>query len=117
MRVALLMVSLLALSACKEEEAEDAVRQILLDPTSAQFSAVGSKGDTVCGLVNSKNLFGAYTGAKAFIVDQGSASIASSDLDILQPRYSEKCPPDSYHKMMATNLDRYNQKARDERGF
>lgn len=45
----------------------------LLDPASAQFSSIkyirDTKGLTICGMVNSKNSLGAYTGFQGFAID------------------------------------------------
>lgn len=37
------------------------------DPTSVMFTDVDEDGITVCGLVNAKNSFGAYSGAERFV--------------------------------------------------
>ncbi|WP_272582569.1 hypothetical protein [Providencia sp. PROV257] len=57
--------------------AEMAISDVLHDPYSAQFSKIAVKKNSnegysdfykVCGFVNSKNLYGAYTGNKPFII-------------------------------------------------
>jgi len=53
------------------EQSEDAVRERLKDPDSAQFKEVffNNKGGihAVCGQINSKNSYGGYSGYKYFI--------------------------------------------------
>lgn len=53
----------------REERAKQAVSEQLLDPSSAQFRNVQSRGESVCGEVNAKNKMGAYVGFKRFVVD------------------------------------------------
>lgn len=59
-----------------EVEAKSAVRAVLKDPASAQFSEwkfnIGA--GATCGRVNSKNSFGGYAGNSAFIV-QGDVAV------------------------------------------
>jgi len=66
--------------------ARDAVKQMLKDPESAQFSdetafPQGVDGITVCGYVNAKNGFGGYTGNEAFV--------AAGDIAYLQSQVSD----------------------------
>jgi hypothetical protein len=67
----LMMLSCLA-SGCtsKEQAAPDrlkvAVAATLKDPGSAQFSNLRLDGTILCGEVNGRNSFGAYTGADKF---------------------------------------------------
>lgn len=53
-----------------ENEAKDAVRQLLTDPASAQFRNVerNAKTGLWCGEVNSKNKLGGYVGFSKFVV-------------------------------------------------
>ncbi len=54
------------------EMSKNAVRKVLRDPSSAEFSDIVC-GDTQCmGKVNSKNGFGGYTGKKTFFVNIAS---------------------------------------------
>ena len=75
-------------------QAEDRVRQVLKDPDSAKFGSVHliasinsvpppkPETDIVCGYVNAKNSFGAYTGASRFIAIPGVVpAIEPSDTD------------------------------------
>ncbi|MEW2924909.1 hypothetical protein [Pseudomonas juntendi] len=62
--------------------AKDKASYDLLDPQSAQFRQLyavssGNGHDYVCGQINAKNSYGAYTGFKAFYVD----SIGNVQLD------------------------------------
>lgn len=53
-------------------EAKDAVKRLLNDPDSAQFSELKNgknKGD-VCGMVNAKNRMGGYVGATPFFYEK-----------------------------------------------
>lgn len=69
-----------AVSGCKNA-AEEAVREHLIDPSSAEFKDVrtcdGNANITV-GQVNGKNRMGAYTGFEPFFVEYGIAHFASS---------------------------------------
>jgi hypothetical protein len=58
----------------REEKAKRSVSEQLLDPTSAQFRNVQSRGDSVCGEVNAKNKIGAYVGFRRFVVDTATYS-------------------------------------------
>jgi hypothetical protein len=55
-----------------EEKAKRAVREQLLDPTTAQFRNVEERDGSICGEVNAKNKLGAYTGFTRFVVDTAS---------------------------------------------
>lgn len=61
----------LLLASCTPDpfaQARTAVTERLKDPQSAEFSDLhaGSGGGTVCGLVNARNSFGGFTGARPF---------------------------------------------------
>ncbi len=71
---------LLALLGCDSSEissAKNEVKVILKDPDSAVFSNVETIEDTgaVCGEVNSKNLYGAFTGNKTFVYFDNSITM------------------------------------------
>jgi hypothetical protein len=53
--------------------AEQAVKRILIDPESAQFSGISRNSETgaYCGYVNAKNRLGGYTGDKRFAFNNG----------------------------------------------
>jgi len=65
-KVAIIAISALLLSACGNSEIKSArefVKSNLKDPDSAQFKDEKSPSDRiVCGMVNSKNEFGGYSG-------------------------------------------------------
>lgn len=73
-------------------EAKDIVRKKLSDPESARFDDLfkvqGDHGETVCGMVNSKNKMGGYVGATGFIFEkniQSATIMMSGDSD---PNYT-----------------------------
>lgn len=66
------------LKAFKEVKAQGAIKQLLKDPDSAKFQNMNG----MCGEVNSKNSFGAYTGYQKFI--------ASPDLVVLENETPEE---------------------------
>jgi len=57
------------------------VKRELRDPYSAQFSEMQTNGGITCGLVNSKNLMGAYTGVRLFVVENGTAYIGTEGFE------------------------------------
>ena len=69
----------IALSGCtSDEQAKLAVKKLLNDPDSAQFSDLTkgkSKGD-VCGTVNAKNRMGGYAGATPFFYEKSTETAA-----------------------------------------
>jgi hypothetical protein len=66
------VVALALVCAGCDGTAERAVRDQLIDPASAEFSEVTTKGNVTCGLVNSKNRMGGYTGRQVFFVRDGN---------------------------------------------
>ncbi|HEV2747590.1 MAG TPA: hypothetical protein VGW34_09870 [Allosphingosinicella sp.] len=77
MRIAAVCAGTLLASACSSAngEAEDAVRQQLTDPSSAEFrNVVARDSGATCGEVNSKNKMGGYDGFRRFIYDDASKS-------------------------------------------
>ena len=54
-------------NAYKGEAAKKAVSAKLKDPTSPIYSDIHVVGDGVCGWVNGKNIFGAYSGKVRFV--------------------------------------------------
>jgi hypothetical protein len=83
---------LLALSA-----AESDVKSILKDSGSARFGTKNfyknpsaAIGITICGYVNAKNSFGAYTGNKGYMVIDRYATIEGVDEDFLD-RWNRLC--------------------------
>ncbi len=97
---ALALLALLALAGCEVteqmavEKATEMVASQLKDPSSAEFSDIkfirnNEIGDTqygyLCGVVNSRNSFGGYTGGVRFLADMNyskSGRIAVSNLEL-----------------------------------
>jgi hypothetical protein len=73
-------------------DAKAAVAATLKDPDSAKFRGMkaypGKK--LVCGEVNGKNSYGAYSGFSTFFYDGGFVQIADHD-SIFYPHYEELC--------------------------
>ncbi|EOL9019488.1 hypothetical protein ACP6QU_001066 [Cronobacter dublinensis] len=98
-RLIFVFICAVALIGCKPTDkdfikiGENLVRDTLKDPDSAKFDssfhAVGEMDGYVCGRVNAKNSYGAYTGKKPYYVyidtedgklkDHGAVVIASDD--------------------------------------
>lgn len=70
--IAMVLLSVV-LAGCNgtESSAKEAVKQILNDPSSAQFKNIYTSSydgkPAACGEVNAKNAFGAYVGYKRFV--------------------------------------------------
>ena len=68
-----------ALAGCSQQAAQQAVKSMLNDPDSAQFSDMrpGKFDGDVCGFINAKNRMGGYVGATrfAYVHSTGSAAI------------------------------------------
>lgn len=89
--------------------ARAALRRVLHDPESAQFSAerAGRQADVWCGIVNAKNRMGGFVGARRFYVDlMPDAELAEMDepdfepdpdraervlLDLFNARFKARC--------------------------
>ena len=67
------LVLALGLTGCARQKAEAIVREGLTDPDSAKFDvmSISHDGEIACGTVNSKNVFGGYSGSKTFMVLNG----------------------------------------------
>jgi hypothetical protein len=67
-----------------EQKVQHAVRAILRDPASAQFSDVKAypEANAACGKVNAKNAFGGYAGEESFAYSLGDAATESSDASL-----------------------------------
>ncbi len=81
--VAIVVASTLMLSACNEESAkrvraEDAVKALMKDSSSAKIEDLqaGKTEKHICGLINAKNSFGAYTGPTPFVYTEFSPNNA-----------------------------------------
>ena len=70
-------------------DAEKAVKAMLKDPASAQFSGLyvvfeppddGVRRVAVCGYVNARNSYGGYTGKQRFVASGHIGKVASSTL-------------------------------------
>ncbi|MBA2919101.1 hypothetical protein GON01_14460 [Sphingomonas sp. MAH-20] len=117
MRSLALLLALPFVSGCQAQSAKAAVKDALVDPSSAQFDAVGSKGDVTCGLVNSKNRLGGYTGPRPFMVKAGVADIASDPLRALSDEYKQSCPTSSYDRILRVSLEQYNRDFKERNGL
>ncbi len=53
---------------------EDDVRNRLVDPNSAQFSELATENGITCGLVNSRNRMGGFTGNILFVAQDGKVA-------------------------------------------
>lgn len=78
-RILFAAAALAALASCGGHgEAKDAIRKLLNDPESAQFTDLKNgknKGD-VCGMVNAKNRMGGYVGATPFFYEKATETSA-----------------------------------------
>lgn len=78
MRVVLVVAACLALAGCKDKLVETVKEQAasqLRDPSSAQFRNVRRNQVFVCGEINGKNGFGAYSGFTRFYGTDGTVTI------------------------------------------
>lgn len=80
-----MLAALALLGACADplsREAEDAVRQRMKDPRAAEveIDRVDKEFGAVCGKVNGKNSFGAYSGFQGFCYKTGVVFLEGSDL-------------------------------------
>lgn len=92
MRVGIVLCVAAFVAGCSESKAKDAVKELLIDPESAQFSNVESKNGVTCGFVNSRNRMGGYVGKTPFMVENGTARLAS-DADVeFGTEFGTKCP-------------------------
>lgn len=75
-RFIVLLVAI-ALAGCGvESDARKAVKGLLNDPASAEFSGIEKNGKNACGLVNAKNRLGGYVGKTPFLY-LGEAGLAA----------------------------------------
>lgn len=63
----------------------------LKDPTSAQFRdlKLNHRREALCGMVNSKNGFGGYTGFSAFVATETKAYLSTGNKDLEDMLYRE----------------------------
>ncbi len=87
---------MLIMSGCLHGSAKDAVRALLIDPDSAKFEDVSwaGKGTVTCGFVNSKNVYGGYTGWTAFVYDGDAAYLIKGPQVPGSRLFSDKCSID-----------------------
>ncbi|MGO2242097.1 MAG: hypothetical protein ACTH5D_10110 [Halomonas sp.] len=100
--VGITIISAAMLAGCKPsvseiDKAKDAVAERLRDPSSAQFRNV--KGGerrglySVCGEVNGKNAYGAYSGYERFITNnEGNVVYLESQLPTFNVMWITDCP-------------------------
>ena len=74
------------------EISKDMVKSMLKDPESAVFASVYFNNGATCGIVNSKNSFGGYSGYTRFIREDKSVLIQSKikDFNTFWKRYCTK---------------------------
>lgn len=82
MRIGILIMTIggILLAGCDSplSKAQEIAARNLKDPSSAQFRDVReARGGAVCGEMNGKNAFGAYTGFKRFVVRAGTSSVVT----------------------------------------
>lgn len=97
-RASLILLTLAALGGCQfipgttaalESEARRGLQRTLNDAASAKFTEVRlvdgkapSEPKIICGLVNAKNVMGAYVGWRRFLVERGTGfAVVSPDAD------------------------------------
>lgn len=74
----LVVVAIALLCGCAEQKAKTAVKALLNDPDSAQFTDVrpGKSAGDMCGMVNAKNRMGGYVGATPFFYEKRTETAA-----------------------------------------
>ncbi|QRF07537.1 hypothetical protein [Acinetobacter pittii] len=73
------------INAFKEVKAQESVKALLKDPSSAEFRNMNG----MCGEVNSKNSFGAYTGFVRFIGTPDLTIIEGENFQVDQATFNE----------------------------
>jgi hypothetical protein len=83
------------------------VSNLLKDPYSAEFSYVAAypsdseqTGYVFCGIVNSKNGFGAYAGNQMFVAHWNYAMLESMDPEKFRGELMSSCNPDRPSEMV-----------------
>ncbi|HVR54027.1 MAG TPA: hypothetical protein VMS38_30150 [Pseudorhodoferax sp.] len=76
-RAAAVVVMMLAAGCTAEYKAKEAVKRLLNDPDSAQFSDVraGRLDGSTCGMVNAKNRMGGFVGRTPFFYESSSDTV------------------------------------------
>jgi hypothetical protein len=72
-------------------QAEAQVRTLLRDPASAEFTAVRRQAATVCGLVNSRNGFGAMTGPRRFFASSTITIEPAEPDELFEAAWRRQC--------------------------
>ena len=90
--------------------AKETVGLLLADPLTAQFDHISVSNGVVCGLVNSKNLAGAYTGFEGFIVENSHAKIGEQSAEF-NDSFSKKCGEPAKSKFAALWMARADRLA------
>ena len=73
--------------------AQNSVKKQLKDPASAKFGTViYSESGYVCGYVNAKNSFGAYSGSQAFLMTEaGLGAWLNDGTDLFKVSWNKHC--------------------------
>lgn len=110
----LALAAFFALPACSVDEYKnlDLVRQQMNDPDSAQFEEVRTVDGMTCGLVNAKNLYGAYTGFERFFVKDHRVYLGS---DAMRPSINH--PGVCSHRAQMRDTDRALRELREKQGY
>ena len=88
----LLAVAMLA--ACSGmKSVERRVAERFIDPSSVQFQEVTRYKENVCGQVNAKNAYGAYTGFVLFIATDTSVIISTPEHPVSSDQFLRECMP------------------------
>ena len=97
-KVLLAALACAALAGCgPQSEAKNALKKLLNDPDSAQFSELqaGQQTGDVCGLFNAKNRMGGYVGSTPFFYQKATQTVAIA-----------KPPEDSDFRMLYLSIGR-----------
>lgn len=103
-----------ALSGCSVDEYQNVklVREQLNDPDSAEFEELKTVGGMTCGLVNAKNLYGAYTGFERFFVKDRRVYFGS---DAMQPSINN--PSVCSHEAKMRDANKALRELREKHGY
>lgn len=74
-----------------EDRARERLATILLDVESARFRNLDDNGVAICGEVNARNSFGAFTGYKMFYASEGLTAFEDDEISAAFVR--ETCVP------------------------
>ncbi len=111
-RVICIMSLALLVGACSDSEAKERVKELLIDPSSAEFSDVYTTNGVTCGFVNAKNRMGGFTRAQVFIVQGGIPEIADEfPSDEFLNDLANKCDGRVFDRYSRTKLNELRVKA------